>query len=430
MPAKLFKRRVNSPYFESYYNAAAVPQLPFVRDFYTLWDDSRTASGPFHGWKRRIRENLSATTVLAGERVTLERYPTRGILHRSFYGYSGSKEYAPTVVRGYPDGLIVTVPPDPSTLSQLKATNQASLKFHRKVNEAKRAFQGGVWLGELRETLRMLRNPAKSLFDAARTDYLHKLNKLNRKVGKKGLAKALSGAWLEFAFGVQPLVSDINSAVDAFERLVEAPVTNREIVGTGRELGATSSVTGSASTAGDAKYIINVVDQQEVLVRYKGKYVRQVTKGQGLRDFQYGRELFGLEFDQFVPTLWELMPWSFLFDYFTNIGDILEVAVSSQEFVAWVNSTQRFTTSRMAAATPDVDWMKARTAVKGGFWDRYEVLSNGYCVTKRVAFARDKLSPDGLILDFELPGKPQKWLNMGALLAQAATIHPQRKFDR
>lgn len=38
---------------------------------------------------------------------------------------------------------------------------------------------------------------------------------------------------------------------------------------------------------------------------------------------------FGATFPDFIPAAWELMPWSFLIDYFSNVGQIINSAATA-----------------------------------------------------------------------------------------------------
>jgi hypothetical protein len=49
--------------------------------------------------------------------------------------------------------------------------------------------------------------------------------------------------------------------------------------------------------------------------------------------------LFGFTPSELVPTAWELLPWSFLVDYFVNVGDVLSSAVTASSNVNFVNKT-------------------------------------------------------------------------------------------
>jgi hypothetical protein len=80
--------------------------------------------------------------------------------------------------------------------------------------------------------------------------------------------------------------------------------------------------------------------QEHANVRYKGSVTisTEATKWDNAA-------LFGFTPSEFIPTAWELLPWSFLIDYFTNIGDILSSAVTQTAPVNFVNKTVRMITA-------------------------------------------------------------------------------------
>jgi hypothetical protein len=71
------------------------------------------------------------------------------------------------------------------------------------------------------------------------------------------------------------------------------------------------------------------------MIRYKGAVIAQVKGPSWQND-----DLFGFNPQNFIPAAWELLPWSFLADYFTNIGDILTASIVSTKHLAYTNRTE------------------------------------------------------------------------------------------
>lgn len=93
--------------------------------------------------------------------------------------------------------------------------NLARANFYKKLRNLHTQFEGYIFLGELMETLHMLRNPFVGIRNLSK-DFLDTLRKRKRANPKKWLNDAGS-AWLEQSFGWNPLMNDINDAVKAFE---------------------------------------------------------------------------------------------------------------------------------------------------------------------------------------------------------------------
>jgi hypothetical protein len=124
--------------------------------------------------------------------------------------------------------------------------------------------------------------------------------------------------------------------------------------------------------------------------------------------------LLGFRWEDFIPTVWELIPYSFLVDYFTNIGDVLS-AWSHQDFgQRWACKTVITTVDRQVAGQRLNS--NAESALSLGQLD--EIDFDKYNVTRRYKeVVRDLYTGDFVpSLAFEVPGIGSlKWINVGAL---------------
>lgn len=304
------------------------------------------------------------------------------------------------------------------------ADNQAKARFLKKVRETEVAFQGLIFLGELRETLRMLKRPAAGLQDLIK-EYLTKAHRLKKGSGRsktRRFDQAVSKLWLEYAFGWVPLMSDIRSAKDAYNKLIDRKQVVRISSG-GKDFkrfeNQLATVVQNFPNVGSWYVMLcrDFTDQTDV-IRYRG-VVRQsaITTSQGRYKF------FGFTPSEFVPTAWELLPWSFLFDYFANIGEILEASVTSTASVAWVNKSRvqymdRYRIGTFQPISNYFAWPQISFESKSG-----SVRYRGKIVSR---YANSGISPPSL--SFRLPHSDSKLLNIAALLdAVALSTHPQRR---
>jgi hypothetical protein len=133
--------------------------------------------------------------------------------------------------------------------------------------------------------------------------------------------------------------------------------------------------------------------------------------------------LFGFTPSEFVPTAWELMPWSFLVDYFTNIGDILTSSVTDTSSVRWVNRSIIKTSTLKARIA--VDGPASISAIGAG-WSGFVTSDPCEIEFKRKTVSRSPgvgISLPTFQLSFDL-GDGQLG-NIAALLGQCRLLHPQ-----
>lgn len=145
----------------------------------------------------------------------------------------------------------------------------------------------------------------------------------------------VTDAWLEFQFGVRPLISDIAALIDAIKEnnaFNEREVTNVKGFGVAdgrRHYNPPTQVGG----AGLPTLTAREKEMSQVIVMYKGQVGAKLTAA------GYIAKKVGIGLSDFVPTLWELVPYSFLVDYFSNIGEMVSAASLGTNELLWTNQT-------------------------------------------------------------------------------------------
>ena len=371
-------------------------------------------------WITQVKNGQNATTPMTGIIDTIDctpgvmwlkcRPPPTGPL---FYTLTLSGEIA---------GILATNPTpfNWSPMSASTAYNRGLTQYLKRVGEVNRAFSGGTFVGELRETLRMIRNPAQGIRNIL-DSYMSDL-KGQKKRSPKNWKKNLSSTWLEYAFGLVPLIHDIQDATKAYNRLVEEPTFIPVSAAGVHDV----NVPGPVNTAYNVlisgfsdlycpKIFYDRRSTDKAIVKFRG-YVRRDSRA----TLAGKAALFGFTPEQIIPTAWELLPWSFLVDYFTNIGDICETAVVNQGSIAWTN------VSEIVIQTSEYYVRVADATLQTGS----ERTVGGEPSTARIQRRRvNRYVPTSLSLPnltFEVPGRPAQWANMTALFAQAQRLHPQR----
>jgi len=137
--------------------------------------------------------------------------------------------------------------------------------------------------------------------------------------------------------------------------------------------------------------------------------------------------LFGFQPSEFLPTAWELLPWSFLADYFSNIGDCLTAwsTVTDKVEVAYINRTIVQKTVFHGACVEDV----AGTDSRNSGWKRtLGIVTGGSSDTTRKVVQRGIGQGNPPLPTFQLNTNlgAGQLANIAALLGQANALHGQR----
>jgi hypothetical protein len=124
--------------------------------------------------------------------------------------------------------------------------------------------------------------------------------------------------------------------------------------------------------------------------------------------------LLGFDPSSFLPTVWELIPYSFLIDYFTNIGDVIEGWSQLGINLAWCNRTTKKSLVVKSSSFSNKLISKQLTGLN------YEAVSfePSLGVVEKSVVSRAQFNGvrnPGLI--FRMPSfGSQKWLNIAALV--------------
>lgn len=198
-------------------------------------------------------------------------------------------------IKLYPSGAII-MPPilDNDALNSATAEAVSSC-----LSDVGRGAQNNLYesLAELDKTLGM----AASLFDAG------------RKLASPGMiskAQALGNAWLLYRYGYKPLVSDIEAILKALKK------TQGLILETTRGASSVTFATGTSATQSYA----GTFSFTGLLTRTQTVNVRAMS----LNHYEAGlADLLGLGAKNLLTVPWELIPYSFVVDWFVNVGDFL-----------------------------------------------------------------------------------------------------------
>jgi hypothetical protein len=134
----------------------------------------------------------------------------------------------------------------------------------------------------------------------------------------------------------------------------------------------------------------------------------------------YITEKLGFSPDQWIPTLWELVPYSFVLDYFANIGDILYAANFPRSLIPWIMKTTVVeSTSKFVDCSPlwrHADQSGSNANATWTISRKLRSMGAASSFVKRVYRApyQGSIIPD---LEFSIPSSSTQWLNLAALFA-------------
>lgn len=227
----------------------------------------------------------------------------------------------------------------------VEAESEALSRMHSKIRESRSEINGFAFLGELRETLKMIRKPLSSL---TKQVYSHlERTEVYRSGKKKRLprksveySKALSGTALEINFGWKPVISDIQ-AIALIAAKVVAGHGLRKQFSTFSELKSSEEYFDGYWNPDNGSYI-----RGQQTRRYEYTVGAKVSVGVNYREecasdaLSQVIRLGGFTTEQILPAIYELTPWSWLIDYFSNLGDLIEAATTDLSDVVYFNITK------------------------------------------------------------------------------------------
>jgi hypothetical protein len=321
---------------------------------------------------------------------------------------------------------------DLSGVSMDKACAGAKRIVHKRLTARRRNFQGGVAAIELKKTLQMVIRPAKALRQqiAVASRRIPKIMKSLKRSGasRQSKAKVLADTYLEWTFGWQPLLLDTQEGAVALARLATRDALERQ-----QFRGYDSDFKSLPSTFGnDYRVGYDLASQVSFDREWRQSvlaeciiYGRFQTR---LQDSSYAKstslrlaELCGFTFADFLPTAWEAMPWSFLVDYFANVGDVIEAFSNNIGEIAW--AAEVHITESKEDFISVLNQAKTASLQGGLFYGVSGQQTHAKSTRKTIERATGAQLDLSVSLRLSLPEGLQ-WLNIGALAVGARPPKP------
>lgn len=383
------------------------------------WTDKRgDVANP--NWRDEVKRHVGATTPCSGEVYKFEGH-TSGLVETTLKRILPGVPYEKVTRRHVGDLLSAN---DLSPFSfysnptmKSRVGNVAVAGFLNKCADARRQLEGGVFVGEIKEALHQVTHPGKA-FRKLLNEYVRDARRRTRSLKRTGnridpsrisdANKIVSDTWLEWSFGAKPLLSDVKSGAEALAELLTRTFDVKDVRYVAQEEEDTTPSSKAAYTGAFNLFTIYAFHQQEiakVLCRIVGQVKIEVTN-----PITMAREVLGFAPGDFVPTVYNLIPYSFLLDYFTNMGDVIQAWSFPSEKLAWFNRTYRVTRTRK------VNGQFLKVFNNDSHYTTDFTIAPPIKVTlSSTRFDRDSTNLGLPTLVFQIPGFSTKWLNIAGL---------------
>lgn len=208
--------------------------------------------------------------------------------------------------------------------------NDALIKARSKARDMK--VNLAVALGEGRQTIRMIADIAEKLGTAYTAFRKRDFKKVAKTLGVRKPSKEAANHWLAWSYGWKPLLADAKGLAELAAQHME-PVAGRKPrfrVRASTYLSITAPPVSGGSHAGPAPIFgpLSSVFTPDPRISYKeGGAVLTCTAGLLCEIESTGAALAaqtGLGFTDPLLLAWELIPFSFVFDWFIDLGGWLE----------------------------------------------------------------------------------------------------------
>lgn len=387
-------------------NGASWIESPTNTKFLQKWENS--VDGDYlPDWKNRVKNMVGATTNCDGFKFVVNSTGFCSWFTDAHYGNFGFLRVSSFT--GNPSqGFYAAFHPVTSPSLITSVNNRAKALFVQKAQQELSSFESGQDLGELKQTIEAIIHPLKSLRTHV-SSYFASVKKLkHRYKDAVSLRKAVADTYLEWTFGWVPLTHDIADGIVGLSntRLPAHPVESHAH---GEEINYQNY---SPTIGGTIPYRADTYVKSICSVRMKGM-VSCYIDGEPP---SLQQELRLLPRD-FVPTAWDLLPYSFVVDYFLNVGDVISAFSFPSSALKWCNFSQRSET--VLRETYHIDRKHIAESLYVPPWE-YTVTESGSPLEMvATSFSRRSFSPSDLVpqLAFSLPLSSKPWENIAALIA-------------
>lgn len=186
-------------------------------------------------------------------------------------------------------------------------------------------------LSELRGTIRVMAELSVTL--------LKELAEIKRSRGKSAF-KYASRAWLSYSFGMSPLISTTKSVSESIVQFLERRDHNAVLTGTAvKDWVSSVPLTSRGSGAPGSTLWSSSELRHKLSYKWTGGFHFPVSAANNYDAMDH----FNIKLPALIPTAWELTPFSWIVDYFVNVGPFLDdVFVANPGNCTYLTCTRRY----------------------------------------------------------------------------------------
>lgn len=288
-----------------------------------------------------FRARMKAGEVIMGDMAIVETLYTTT---RSVFAFSPDPEWGVSTIEGPLASWC-------GGISPIRFTDRILLLRGNVINAAFAKMNGsplmaGEFASGFKQTMSMLRSPFKGASELAGAIFKSKKRRMELKRTLTS-TRAFADAWLEYRYGWKPLIMDCDTAIVEARKLRAKHEKQRLVARAGGSLthneSAPFSMTGLhdwttlssyGTTVGTGECTVNAGVLYEVITP-RSTAERVVTS-------------LGLLPKDVPSTLWEIVPFSFVVDWFSGVGNWIGANAPSPYVTvlgSWVTEKKTWTTS-------------------------------------------------------------------------------------
>lgn len=381
-------------------------------------------------WRQRIRDGSDATSD-----YDLDAWK---VVSEDGSGASCSWSIIPTPTNPSPrvvlqsvSGFVFPRAPFGHIVGNFDVAEATALrKIYKKIEAGQQQMKSLSFFAEFVDVLRQFGSPLHAVLK----NYDRHLSPLEKRYwALTGSAKHRSDTWrkiiadtyLEWSFGMVPLLSDMRAASEALARFNLEPEGLQKFkpklrLSSRGEATVSTHYTTGPNNISNTYMVYNYVDQVSTL---RGVQYTCGMHGSPTADFGSNErllELYGVDLRKVPEALWEAFPWSWLVDYATNVGDIISAGCSVTTDVSWTCRSSLTQTTKIQAA-PVQAGLTVERIVNNGRIGSCSAGYAGFSEMVRTTMSRRRASLGFPPLVFDLDLNMSQEANLAAVLLSKAS---------